>query len=124
MRRSSISILILISLLISIFYGCTPTEFYPKEGEWYCEELQLQLSFGGNQKCYIIKSGERIRCVCSNDLGSFWLSVLCQDPDSKYYRLGESVFGGEFVRLDQDELVIRDPRAKRNIRFAELQAGI
>lgn len=101
--------------------GCDPIEFYPDEGEWYCEELQMQLSFDSEGECFYIYKNEVIECGCGSDKGSTWLSVGCQDKDSQYFILGEEVFGAEFVSLEQDVLVVYSETGGRNYTFYRVE---
>lgn len=101
--------------------GCTAAEFYPEDGEWYCEELQIQLSFDGLGDCYYLIGEEKISCACGSDKGSRWLSVGCQETDSANFELGEEVFGAEFVSLDGNKLVVYDPSAETEYVFYRVE---
>lgn len=107
MYKCGIKVFTLLCMILFILPGCAD-EFYPEDGEWYCEELQLQLAFGGQGDCFYMFNNEKILCACGSDRGSRWLTVGCQDADSNYFSLGEEVFGAEFVGLDQDKLVVYD----------------
>lgn len=109
--------LILCSMFLFALIGCTIAEFYPEEGEWYCEELQLQLAFGGKGDCFYLIDNEKIICACGSDKGSKWLTVGCQDVDSEYFDLGEEIFGAEFVSLDQNQLIVFDPTTEAEYTF-------
>ena len=108
MSKLRITRFTLCCLLLFTLIGCAVAEFYPEEGEWYCEELHLQLAFGGQGDCFYFINNEKILCVCGSDRGSRWLTVGCQDADSEHFDLGEEVFGAEFVSLDQDKLIVYD----------------
>lgn len=117
MSKIKITWLFLCCFLLFFFIGCTVAEFYPEEGEWYCEELQLQLSFDGQGDCYYIVGDEKVKCACGSDRGSRWLTVGCQEADSKYFDLGEEVFSAEFVRLDQEKLVVCEKKTETEYIF-------
>ena len=106
MGKCRIKIFTLLCIILFILSGCAVAEFYPKEGEWYCEELGLQLAFGGQGDCFYLVDNTKINCACGSDRGSRWLTVGCQDADSAYFDLGEELFGAEFVSLSQDNLVV------------------
>ena len=97
--------------------SCTTAEFYPEDGQWYCKELQIQLSFDDLGACYYRVGEEVIACACGSDPGSRWLSVGCQETDSAYFELGEEVFGAEFVSLDGEKLVVFDPKTETEYIF-------
>lgn len=117
MHHVKLSFLSIMVVMIFLFSSCTMATFYPEEGDWYCEELKLQLSFGDSNNCFIIKNGEIIDCACGSDKGSSWLSVGCQENGSIYYELGEEVFGAEFVQLEHDTLIVYDPQANKEYTF-------
>ena len=102
---------------IAFISSVSTKDYFPEEGQWYCEELQLMVSFESSQECYIIKNGEKIICGCEIDRGSSWLSVGCQDEEQGYYVLGEEVFGGEFVKLEGNILIILEPQSGREYTF-------
>lgn len=98
---------IVLSLLgVVIRWAVAPMEYFPSEGAWYCEELGLQLAFDTENDSYITVDGQRIKCICGNDKGSDFMYVLCQAPKSPYFHLGETVFGGRFVRLEGNSLTL------------------
>lgn len=99
---------LLIALLITgLLLGCSPKEFFPDSGEWYCKELEMQLTFGSSGDCYVMRNGEKIKCACGTDKGSSYLSVCCQEPNCNYCYLGEEIFGASFVSLNEDVLVVK-----------------
>lgn len=109
MKRKKVLLLFFMLIILLPLFGCTEYTFFPEDGEWYCDELQLLLSFSNPNNCYVKVNDEMIRCAAGSDKGSSWLSVGCQDTDSNYYALGEEVFGGEFIYLDDEQLILFDP---------------
>jgi len=109
---------ILILLVMTIFLSaCTPIECFPEAGQWYCEELQMQLSFGNDTECFVIKNGSKMICACGSDRGSNYLSVGCQEVGCQHCDLGEEIFGAEFVSLDNTTLVVKDIKDGKQYRF-------
>mgnify|MGYP003297396398 CR=1 FL=1 len=98
---------LIVLMAIGLLQGCTPKEFYPDSGEWYCQELELQLAFGQDGECFAMINGEKMTCACGADRGSQYLSVGCQEVDCEYCSLGEEIFGAYFVSLDGDTLVLK-----------------
>lgn len=107
-------------VLCIILSACTK-EYHPQEGTWYCEELQLQLSFGiyilnepGNSKYndelygYIIIDGERIGCQGSYDGHSRFMGVHSQELDNKKYPAGYQFYLLEAVSLGDTQYVVKD----------------
>ena len=106
-------LLIFVGGLLLVVFGvflltCTPPDYYPDEGVWYCAELQMQLDFGGDDESFAIVNGEKIMCGCGADRGSTWLMVGNIDVNCTQFRLGEAVWGGTFVSLDDTKLIIKD----------------
>ena len=106
MKKSNLVLVCLCCAFLCLLSSCGVMDYYPEDGEWYSEELQLQLCFGGKGDCFYVFKDEIIKCACGSDKGSSWLSVGCQEADSQYFSLGEEVFGAEFVNLEQDQLVV------------------
>jgi hypothetical protein len=79
----------------------------PREGDWYCEELQIQISFSGGE-CFWMSNGEVISCDCINDRGSKSFFIITQVFDSEELPLGSEVFCAEHVKLTDDEFIVRE----------------
>lgn len=117
------SVLLVFTFLFPLIFTGIPImsnkEFYPQNGNWYCEELKLQLSFENPQDCFIYIENEKITCGCGSDKGSSWMSVGCQEYTS-HFELGEEVFGGEFIKWEGNELVIFEPESKKEYTFIQV----
>ena len=109
--------LILLCIFLLNLAGCTVAQFYPEDGEWYCEELSLQLAFGDQGDCFYLVNNWRINCACGSDRGSRWLTVGCLDEDSEFFELGEEVFGAEFVSLEKNKLIVYDKETQTEYTF-------
>lgn len=60
-----VAVVVLASILV--WFGCSLYKGYfvqyaPRDGVWYCEELNLTLSYESEQKSYLVKDGEAILC--------------------------------------------------------------
>ena len=84
-----VSVLAIIFIFVVIWF---PTDHFPAEGEWYCEELEMQLAFDAESECFMIIDGQKIQCECFINRGSNWLSVNCMEKNSEYYHLGKELF--------------------------------
>jgi len=84
-----------------------PINWMPEDGVWYCEELQIQLSFEEDVDSYVIVNGERKKCSWCNEQYSRILWVDFDEDDDGY--LDDFYFSGERVSLDDgdDEFVLR-----------------
>ena len=72
-------------LLLSLV-GCF-SKWAPPDGNWYCEELQIQVSFSGGE-CFYILNGAEIPCDSINNRGSHSFFVISQAKDIKELPLG------------------------------------
>lgn len=121
----ALTALILLSILIVLlpallFAFGEPVHFFPQDGIWYCEELQLQISFSDDDETFTYADGEKVYCSCDYDRGSAWLGLHCRNYYSKSYQVGDVVFDGEYVSLDEQTLVIYDQETDQNYTFLRL----
>ncbi len=107
---------------IIIFIGMTHyTQWMPTEGVWYCDELQISLSFDENIMSFAIIDGQKVICVADNNRGSEVISVLCQENNIDQFYLGESIFTGEYVSLKDNQLVLREYHKENIYTFLRVQ---
>lgn len=108
---------VIVGFALYIYSHNHPKEYFPSEGVWYCEELQIQLSFNEPTgtfpfeepyDCYFMVDGIKTASQWRVDKGSNIIAVTCQDLDCKDCELGESVFTGVFVSSDQNTLCLRE----------------
>lgn len=98
-------------LILILLTGCTThSSKVPKEGIWYCKELQIWMDFGVGTNTFAEINDTKVTCTILNDRGSSYISVLYQDHKHKIpgYRMGEAVFAGECRDLTADSLYIED----------------
>lgn len=98
-----------------------PSEYTPTDGVWYCETLQITLSFTAEKKSFITIDGEEILCECGNDIGSPDIYLLCQEPANRRYSLGELIFWGVYVSLDKDVYILEDHYTGELYRFLRVE---
>lgn len=100
-----VALILIYVAYISIF--SFPTDHFPSDGEWYCDTLDLQVSFEKDGESFLIWNDEKIVCSVMIDRGSKWIYVTCQASDSAYFDLGDTVFFGEMIRRKENFFVIR-----------------
>lgn len=121
-KRIFIGIAIVLHLLISAYvvfvFVAEPTYkvWRPEDGVWYCEELQMQLSFEKGQKSYVVLDGRVIPCACENNRGSKDVLVFCQVNGSEYV-IGDLIFSGRYVDLSDDTFVLKDRKTQQIYTF-------
>jgi len=109
---------ILATAVISILMF--PPRYEPEEGVWFCEELQIQISYEKNANTFLIENGEKINCACGSDRGVKELQVYCQEWDHPTYRLDEMIFCADIKKLTDKTLTVFDPLAKQEYIFIRI----
>lgn len=106
-------------IVISLLSGCSgpskSTDYHmPESGVWFCEELQVRLVFdeenGIRKASTIIIDGEEIECLCTSELNTTYLFLICQEKDppiSKLY-LGSTIYWWTVIDYTEDELTLED----------------
>ena len=84
-----------------------PINWMPEEGVWYCDELQLQLSFEEEVESCVIVDENQKKCMLVNEQYSKILSVYCFKDENEFFDEAEMVFSGERVSLTDEEFVLR-----------------
>ena len=117
-------ILIISTLLLCVILsGCMALtgykEYYPQEGVWFCEELQIQLSFEDSANCCILVDGIPLYCGWQIDRGSTVIVFEVQDhhPD---FSLGDNVFVGEYITHDENILHIQEYKGTTIYKFVRM----
>lgn len=90
-----------------------PIDWMPEGGVWYCEELQLQLSFEKDVESYILVDGEQKKCAIEYQQYSNELFVYCFQDGNEWIDEAEMVFFGKRVRLDDEEFVLETKDEER-----------
>lgn len=106
---------------IAFCIGCTPNRYEPEEGVWYCEDLQIQLSYDIGKECYVIINGEKIKAACGSDRGVNWLYVTSQQQGHPKFDLAEVIFSAEIISLNEVEFIVYDEQAKREFVFYRME---
>lgn len=114
-------ILYTIALCTVFCIGCTPDQYEPEDGVWYCEDLQIQLSYDVGKECYAIIDGEKITAACGSDRGVKRLYVSSQQKDHPKYYLGKTIFAAEIISLNETEFVVYDEQAQREYIFYRIE---
>lgn len=110
-----------VTLCIAFCMGCTPDQYEPENGVWYCEDLQIQLSYDIGKECYAIIDGEKIKTACGSDRGVNRLCVSNQQKGHPKYYMGETIFVAEIISLNETEFVVYDEQAQREFVFYRVE---
>ena len=104
------SCLILLALLMTCMISlssCGYTEWFPTEGAWYCDELQMQLGFDSSCENFFVKDGEKVQCAWGGDRGSRTLGISVVEPITKAYWVGKELLFVKQVDLTETQLVVQ-----------------
>jgi hypothetical protein len=77
----------------------------PKEGLWYCEEMEMYLSFTHEYKSTVVIDGETRNCTWGCEIGCSDIHITCLDENGV---LRESLLWGEYVSLTEERYQIRN----------------
>lgn len=115
--------ILLLFMILIVFCGCDISfkdNWVPQDGIWRCEDLQLELSFEKGVDTYIEIEGQRIRCVCLNDKGSQYISVLIQETGVHSYVIGSTVFYGKYICLTDTCYTVMECETERIYEFIKI----
>ena len=83
-------------------------EYFPKEGAWYCDELQMQISFDKNNESFYFIDNTKIPISAHIDRDVNILMISCGQPDCTYCEYRSFVATLKFVELSETQLVLED----------------
>lgn len=107
--------IIVVVLIIYQGLGATPKSLLPGEGIWYCDELQIQLSFENHETSYIVVDGVEIACAVGNDRGSKQIVISCQELNSEHFCLDEVILAAWHVELTDNCWIMQDDSGQQYI---------
>lgn len=120
MKKTKIILPIVLAVLLVIGLAtCKADEYFPQEGIWYCDELDMQLDFA-KETGFVLVDSEEMLCGFGADRGSKVLSVCCQEQNCLLHTLGESIVTMEFVSLDDTTLVMKNYRGEEIYTFTRI----
>lgn len=95
-------------LIPFLFSGCIhgPTLDLP-DGEWYCQELGMQIGSGEGMETFIETEEGPLRCNKGIVYYSSDIIVQCQEDGAGYHQW-EKIFCGVVVYKSDDALLIRE----------------
>lgn len=115
--NKGIQVISIFILLITVLVGCRPDQYEPEEGIWFCEELQIQLSYEQYTNSFAIINGEKILASCGSDRGVPYLYVSCKETENPRHRLGEEIFTAKIISLSETEFVVYDEESLQRYVF-------
>ena len=94
------------AILLLFLTGCY-TDWMPQKGDWFCEELQIQISFDDGES-YLVYDGEKMPCDCINDRGSKSFFVISQAFGIDDLPVGAELFSAEYVELTDTDFLVKE----------------
>ena len=117
MKKVSINVALLASVMVCLIFlsscsmiflsSCSISQWYPTEGAWYCDELQIQLGFDSSCENFFVKDGEKINSAWDGELGSKYIGIACRQKDCQYCRRGTCILTIEWIDLTETQLVVK-----------------
>ena len=105
--------------LILSFFGCV-SRWTPPEGNWFCEELQLQVSFSNGESFYIL-DGEKVPCTSINNRGSRTFHVLSQAFDVEALPLATELFSAVYMEFTEEQMIATEEHTKKEYIFVKVE---
>jgi len=102
--RFGCKLIIYLLCVAFLLTGCKTTLWRPESGVWYCEELQMQLSFDSEVPCFVTQNGTEVNCTWFNNRGSVYIMVCYLTKDYDYI----TVLDGKYVDLTDDSYIVED----------------
>ena len=98
-----------ILLIITVFLVVcsSPEQCFPENGDWYCYALEMQISFDQAGETFLMWNEEKVICEANVDRQSARFYIECQEANSAHFTLGELVFTGDMVRLEDNYFVLQ-----------------
>ena len=107
---------LLILFLFTVCMSACQTMYFPKEGNWYCEELGVMLNFetGENGRCkegYAIVDGQRISVrVGWENQGRYQdvIYVTCDPEECPRCETGDDHYVFKYLSLDDQQMKLKE----------------
>lgn len=121
MKTSKISYILIIVLVLIIFSSCQHQRYVPTEGQWFCEELQIQLSYDDGHSSYLLDNGEKIVCSNETDPGTRCIMVYCQEQNHEKYEFCSEIFTDDCISFDQEKMIVVDQTTGKEFIFKRVK---
>lgn len=104
MKKIILSLVVILVILFRLcLLGYLLYSPFPKDGVWYCEELNMQASFNENETWAVFENGEKRSCCALIMDGSDYVQIYYAD----YPVIPEGIiFNGYCSYWDEDEMII------------------
>ena len=109
MRKDVFCFIMLLPFLLAActMPNATSKSVVPEYGEWYCEELQLQLSFDNHKESFVLIDGKQVSCSFENDRGSRCILVAFL-YGNYYYDASQVFFMCNCDYWDEEKMIVTE----------------
>ncbi len=104
-------LIILVGLLVYLFPAFNYVNRLPGSGQWWCEELQLMLSFDKGTCGYYIENGQKIPCHWSGEFKTNDIYVRHFEEEGEPYLdygSGSVIFSGYSIKCEDGRMTVRE----------------
>lgn len=107
---------------IAIYMLVDTEDVVPREGVWYCEDLQLQFSFEKDQETYMIIDGEKHDCYCvDNSIRTELLDVVSKEKEKEFKNYHDTLaFRGTLYELKENSMIILQWKTEKPYTFVRV----
>lgn len=118
-ERKLVSILLVLLLCGLAVVVLSPKLHFPDAGIWYCDELQMQISFEDDTASAVV-DGKKIPCIWETDGEEKRISVRCSEDGYPGYAAGASLFTAKITRLEDNTLVVYEESSGNTYTFLKI----
>ena len=115
-------------VLSLLLFGCSSsiheTQYdIPKEGTWYCSELNVHLVFDMEfhmvKNSYAVVDGMKITCECSGEFNTPYVFLRCRQSDG-VYKQGDTLYWWRLAKISDDEMILEDYYSGEEFTFKKI----
>lgn len=118
-ERKFLSIFLVLLLCGLAVLILTPKQKLPDDGVWYCDALQIEISFDDGSASAVV-SGKKMHGVCQRDDEKNRITLICREEVHPDFRPGDVLFTARFIRLDENKLVVLDEKIEKEYTFLKI----
>ena len=103
---------ILVSLVIPLLFRPPKELPVPDSGCWFCEDLEIQLSFDETDSTYAVINGIEKNCVILRENNTNTIIVFCADWETCSLSHDCKIFSGSILELTNTEFLLMESKSK------------
>ena len=129
MKKVILSMLSMMLALLTVGCSLVPNaisytkEYFPQDGVWFCEELQMQLAFDGTMNSCVMNESKIIPCTWVIEPGSSYIDVCKQKGKSHYSYPGETIFSATIIQSDNRLFIVSEDNTDTEYTFYKISSN-